>query len=366
MAQSPSGVLLAFLLASAFISMWMSNTAATAMMLPLALGVIARTGLPADAPSNFARGLILAIAYGSTIGGMATPIGTPPNALVLSGLEKAGLPRIDFLSWMAVGVPVMLVLVPVTWAMLLYLFPPEVKAMAGGKEALERERGALGPLSAGERGTVGVFVTLVFLWVSLSLMPVTLGRLAPWLDEYLIGLLGGVALFVFPAGENRTVLSWRDAQSIDWGTLLLFGGGITLSDAMFRTGVAQWLADGVLGFIGAAPPTWLLVATLLLLVELLSELTSNTAIAAAMVPIGIAVAQQAHCDPILAAMGVGLAASLGFMLPISTPPNAIAYGSGRVSMRDMMRAGVLLDLLSWITVTAVLLGLAPLFVGVKP
>lgn len=352
LAEHPSTIVLAFMATAALCSMWITNTATTAMMLPLILGVMTRAGCAVGGTSNLGTALLLGTAFAASIGGMATPVGTAPNALVLSNLDKAGLSRIGFLQWMCFGIPVVLVMVPITWWLLMRLFPLEVETIAGGKQALVDERSSLGPLGPGERGTLVVFIIVMTMWISRSILPGVFKSLLPWIDDYLIGLLAGILLFLFPAGEGKTLLSWKDSTSIDWGTLLLFGGGIALSDAMFHTGTARWVAEGFLELVGGAPSTILLISMFVLMIDLITEVTSNTAVSATMIPIAITVFQEAGRDPTLAALACGLAASLAFALPVATPPNAIVYGSGHVKMTSMVKAGLCLDILGAVCVTA--------------
>ena len=261
LANTPSSILLGMMSVTAFLSMWISNTATTAMMLPLALGVLSFMALK-PGESRYGTALMLGVAWSASIGGVGTIIGSPPNGIALGILNSTfandpSFERITFLDWMSFGVPYVIIFVPIAWFILLKLHPPEISTVPGGKDELEKERRALGPLSAGERGTIAVFVLAVFLWISnpfwSRLLPANLGTAMSWIDEYSIGLFIGLLLFVVPLNirQARFLLDWSDTRFVDWGTLILFGGGIALSDAMFKTGLATWIATSFVDLLGS-------------------------------------------------------------------------------------------------------------------
>lgn len=363
LANDSHKILLGIMIVSAFLSMWISNTATTAMMLPLGLGVLTLAGAT-PGESRFGTALMLGIAWSASVGGIATIIGTPPNGIALGILNSTfaddpAYERITFLDWMKFGVPYVVIAIPIIWQLLLKVFPPETKSISGGKERLLEERGNLGPVSAGEKGTIAVFVMAVILWVSNpfwgALFPPTLAHSVSWVDEYAIGLLAGLALFVMPVNLQRGefVMKWTDARSVEWGTLLLFGGGIALSDAMFKTGVAAWIASTAIGVLGS-PSTLVMMLAVVLLVDFLTEITSNTAVTSMFVPIVISIALAAGENPVTLAVAAAIAASMAFMLPVATPPNAIVYGTGYVRLKDMIRAGFMLDILGWMITVLVI------------
>jgi len=354
LANSSRTILLAMMGGTAFLSMWISNTACTAMMLPLGLGILGLMGLQ-PGRSRFGLALMLGIAWAASIGGVGTIIGTPPNGIAL-GILNATLPdtavRLTFLDWMKLGVPFVVLMVPVAWGVLLLMSPPEIHALPGGRARLLDERTALGPMQKGEKLTVVVFVLAVFLWVSNpfwhSVLPSRIADGLSWLDEYTIGLLVGVLCFLLPV-ELRTpkfLLEWKDTSFVDWGTLILFGGGIALSDAMFKTGLASWIATSFVGVFGT-PSSFVLIAAIVILMAMLTEVTSNTAVTSMFVPIVIAVARDTGSDPTTVVVAAAIAASMAFMLPVATPPNALVYGTGFVSVRQMVRNGFVLDILGW-------------------
>jgi len=357
LANDSRTVLLGIMATTAIISMWISNTATAAMMLPLGLGVLSFMGAE-PGHSRYGTCIMLGIAWAASIGGVGTIIGTPPNGIALGILNSTfgsdpTYRGISFLDWMKFGIPYVLLFLPVAWTVLLRLYPPEIISLPGGKERLLEERSTLGPLSRGEKGTITVFALAVTLWVTNPfwehLLPSSFYSQLLWLDEYSIGLLCGVLLFFVPVNfsQGRFLLDWRDTKLVDWGTLILFGGGIALSDAMFKSGLAAWIATSFVGLVGT-PSTLLMVIAVVFLVNFLTEVTSNTAVTSMMVPVVISIAVKTGENPITLAVSATIAASLGFMLPVATPPNALVYGTGYIPLKHMVRAGLVLDILGWL------------------
>jgi sodium-dependent dicarboxylate transporter 2/3/5 len=373
LANDSRKILLGIMIVTSFLSMWISNTATAAMMLPLGLGILTLMG-GTPGKSRFGTALMLGIAWSASIGGIGTIIGSPPNGIALGILNSTfdGDPayhRITFLDWMKFGVPYVVLFLPVVWFVLLKIFPPEVYAIPGGREKLLNERSMLGSLSAGERGTIIVFLIAVVCWISNPfwqvLFPSLVAERVSWVNEYSIGLLAGLLLFVTPVrfSHGEFVLTWRDTKFVDWGTLLLFGGGIALSDAMFKTGVASWIATSVVGFLGA-PSMLVMMFAVVLLVDLMTEVTSNTAVTSMIVPIVISIAITTGANPVTLAVAAALAASMAFMLPVATPPNAIVFSSGYVRLGDMIKAGVILDILGWLFTVGIIALFASWIFGV--
>jgi sodium-dependent dicarboxylate transporter 2/3/5 len=373
LADSAGSILFGVMAATAFISMWISNTATTAMMLPLGLGVLSLAGVKPGS-SRYGTALMLGIAWAASIGGVGTIIGTPPNGIALGILNTTlaadpAYHSITFLGWMKFGVPFVVLFLPVAWWVLMWRHPPEIRALPGGKARLQEDRTALGPLSPGEKGTIGVFLLAVTLWVTSpfwpSLLPAALASHLAWLDEYLIGLLCGTLLFFLPVSLRRGefLLDWKDTKCVDWGTLVLFGGGIALSDGMFKTGLATWIANSFIGLLGT-PSTFVLVVAVALLMVLLTEVTSNTAVTSMMVPVVISIAVRAGANPVTVAVAGTIAASMAFMLPVATPPNALVYGTGYIRLKDMVRTGLVLDLISWLFIVFIIFFVAHRWWGV--
>lgn len=356
------------------LSMWMSNTACVAMLFPVALAIsrttaeLVRAEGAGTTPRRYTTGLLLMLAYAASVGGLATPVGTPPNLIGIALIHEGLGVRIRFLQWMAFGVPLALILFVILYGVLLMLFRPELRSVPGQVERMREARRALGRLSAGERNSLLAFGTAVALWVGPGLLGLGLGadhplvvRLTEQLPEGAVALFAAMLLFLLPTDWRRRgfTLSWEQAVRIDWGTILLFGGGIALGRMMFETGLAEVMGRGLLGTLGVKGPaalTGVAAAT----ATLLSETSSNTASANMVVPVMLSMAETGTA----AGLGVGVAAtlgsSMGFMLPISTPPNAIVYGSGVVRITDMVRAGLVLDLLGFFVIWAASLWLVPL------
>lgn len=354
LADNPSLIILALLLISAFISMWISNTATTAMLLPLVIGIVNIT--KNSDTKNFSKALALSIAYGSSIGGVATLIGTPPNGICVSILRTSGNYDINFLEWLKIGLPITFLLIPVTWFILLKIFPIEIKNIPGGKDYIKNLKKEMGPISKGEKFTLIGFVLLLILWISNPfwniILPDQIYTQIKNFDESLIALSIAIFLFTIPVDwkSKKFVLDWKDSKFVDWGTLFLFGGGIALSDAMFRTGLAGWIATTVLKIAGQPHPI-VIVLVVVIFMDLLTEVTSNTAVTSMMVPILLSISIALGIDGKLLAISATLAASMAFMLPVATPPNAIVYGSGFIKITDMVRAGFILDMVAWIIIT---------------
>ncbi len=357
LADNSKNILLGMMITTAFVSMWISNTATTAMMLPLGLGILTLGGVK-PGETRFGTALMLGIAWSASIGGVGTIIGSPPNGIALGILNSTfgndpSYQTITFLDWMKFGVPFVILAIPIAWLFLIKIFPPEITRLQGGKEKLLNEQSSLGKLSIAEKRTIFIVSLAALLWVSNPfwnfILPRWLFIQSVWIDEYSIGLICGVLLFLIPVDltEGKFLLDWRDAKFVDWGTLILFGGGIALSDAMFKTGLAIWIADSFIGMFGT-PSTLILMMLIILLAELLTEVTSNTAVTSMMVPIIISIALKAGSNPKILAVAAAVGASMAFMLPVATPPNALVYGTGYVTLKDMIRAGIVLDFIFWI------------------
>lgn len=348
------------MLATAFLSMWISNTATAMMMMPIAASLITVMHweggeLSGPERQNFATAIMLGIAYAASIGGMVTLIGSPPNALMASFMGQEFGVEVTFARWMAIALPVALVMLPACWAVLTRLvFPVPDTPHEGSEHALQEAHAALGAVSRAERRVATVIALVAFSWVFGPLVSDIFSL--PQLSDTAIALIGALAVFALPSGmdDGKRLLDWEWARRAPFEVLLLVGGGLSLAHAIDGSGLASWLA-GALGALAAAPVLFLVLATAALIV-LLTELTSNTATAAAFLPLIAAAAAAAGIDPILLAAPVALAASCAFMLPVATPPNAIVYASGHVTITQMIRAGVwlnvtgiaLITLLSWL------------------
>ncbi|MDX1624216.1 MAG: DASS family sodium-coupled anion symporter [Gemmatimonadota bacterium] len=353
----PRGIVAGFMATAGLLSMGISNTATTLMLLPIGISVLRLT--EGRKTGSFGAALMLGLAFGASVGGVATLIGTPPNALTAAFLEEAYGVRIGFARWLLIGLPLVAVALPATWLLLTrvaFRLPPG--RIPGVGRLIEAERDELGPMSPAERRVSIVFAITAAAWVTRPLLE----RAIPGLSDAGIAILAGIALFLVPAREGDRLLNWRWARRLPWGVLILFGGGLSLASAVDRTGLAAWLAESTGGLAGS--PYIAVVLAVVVATILFSELASNTASAATFLPVVGAVAVTMGVDPLLLVIPAGLAASGGYMLPVATPPNAIVYGSGAVTVPQLVRAGGLLDLLFAVLVPlAAVLLVAPLFGG---
>jgi solute carrier family 13 (sodium-dependent dicarboxylate transporter), member 2/3/5 len=350
---------------TAFISAWISNTATTAMMFAIGLSIISfliaqekETGVKIN--RNYATALMLMTSFAASIGGLATPIGTPPNIIGLGFIRQlGGGADVTFFEWMMIGVPVVIILFLFLWFYFNRLAPAGVREIKGSAEMLEREREKLGAWTRGQKSVVIAFAVTVALWVVPGVIALVLGEqsavyktLNSRVPEAVGAILGALLLFLLP-GDNagERAITWEEAVQIDWGVILLYGGGFALGVLSFQTGLAQAVGRGLTAFLPVSGGFGLLVASVIVAV-IVSETTSNTASANMVVPVVIAIAQANGQDPFIPALGATFAASLGFMLPVSTPCNAIVYGSGYIPLMKMVKYGVLLDIVGVIVIIA--------------
>ncbi len=369
MGTKSTNVIAGFMLATAFLSMWVSNTATAVMMLPIGVSVLLLVAEHADTDTDdapqtdqgsfevsegttpvaraahlmktkFGTALMLGIAYSASLGSLATIIGTPPNTLLVGYLRENFDIDIGFGQWMMVGLPLAILFNVIAWIVLTkVLFKPEIDRIPGGRELMDNELAKLGSVSRGELRVLIIFILTALAWV---VLPLVVDK--PPIGDAGIAVVAGVLLFLLPAGAHRGVrlLDWDTATTLPWGVLLLFGGGLALSSQFTKSGLTQWIGSQVGGWTGVSTVLLVIVFTVGILV--LTEMTSNTATAATFLPVagGVAVGIGAH--PMLLAVPVALAATTAFMLPVATPPNAIAYGSGYVTSAQMLRGGFLLNI----------------------
>jgi len=364
----PERLVLGFMTATASLSMWLSNTATTMMMLPIATAVavrgeenpVDRAGGCAEGP-QFGTSLMLGIAYAASIGGVATLVGSPPNAIFAGVAETLFGERIGFLAWMAVGLPLALVMLLVTWVYLTRIaFPVRGPGLTGARDLVGVQLRGLGPMRREEKWVLGVFLSVAAGWVLRGLVPL------PWLqglDDSTIAMAGALALFLIPASEENRgyLLDWASAVRIPWDVILLFGGGFALARGFEASGLADWIGQQLRLFEGA--PVLAIIAAVTLLTIFLTEVTSNTATASMLLPIVAALSSAAAVHPYGPMAAAALAASFAFMLPVATPPNAIVYGSRLVSIPEMARAGFWLNLVGAVLITGAAGWLVPLVWG---
>lgn len=350
--RSPARLMLSVGVVTCGVSLWVSNTATTAIMLPVGVGMLNALGEAGDARrSRFPVGLLLMLTWASSVA-VGVPVGSPPNLIAIGMIRDLTERRLTFFDWMAVTMPLTIVMLLLCWALLRTLYREPAGTGADLGPWIAQQTLGLGRWSRAQRNVLFVFALACLLWVLPGAVGLAVSGDAPLprffeehLPESVVALLAAVLLFVLPTDWRRGefTLTWRQAARIDWGTIVLFGGGLALGKLMFNTGLAKALGGAALGLVGTQS-VWALTAAAIAVGVLLSEVASNTASASMVVPVVIAVAQSAGLSPVPPALGAALGASFGFMLPVSTPPNAIVYGSGRVPLREMIRSGIYLDL----------------------
>jgi sodium-dependent dicarboxylate transporter 2/3/5 len=367
---TPARLVAGMLASTALVSMWVSNTAAAAMMVPIALAVVnlvleRRTGrtlepgqpIAADRVDerNFALCLVLSIAYGASIGGVATLIGSPPNGIAARFIQQTYGVEVTFVDWMMIGLPLTLLFLPVTWFILTQVvYPSRLGPIEGGREYLDQQLKALGGLSPGEKVTLAVFGVTVALWVTRPwLSTITIGGVAPFsgLGDSMIAIGAAIALFLLPVDRRRGVraMDWQHAVDLPWGVLILFGGGLTLAAATDANGVTGFLASKAANLGGL--PTLLVVLAVVTFAIFATEMTSNTALVSLMLPMLAAIGPAIGVPAQMLLIPCALAASFAFMMPVGTPPNAIVFGTGLVTIPQMCKAGIVLNIAGVVLVT---------------
>ncbi len=352
-----------FMFVCAILSMWMTNTSTTMMLLPIVLSVsvVIRDNVPdlsEKSRNDFQIAMLLGLAYSASIGGLATLIGTPPNALLMGFMADNYGIEISFARWMLVGVPVSFVMLPIAWIGLTrFLFPCDIPASSAVKNHLRELRNELGPMTTAEKRVAAVFACLIASWMFRQ--PVTGALGITGVSDTGIVIAAAVLLFLLPSGdaERPRLMIWEDVIRLPWGVLVLFGGGLSLAAAVAQSGLALWLGEQLAPL--SAWGTAVLVVAAVALVIFLTELTSNLATTATLLPVMGAIAIQAGVPPIVLTVPITIAASCAFMLPVATPPNAIVFSTGAISIPQMVKAGVFLNLIGIVIVSIAALVLAP-------
>lgn len=353
---SPRRIILGFMLATAFLSMWISNTATTMMLLPIGLAVIAhRQG--EDEGGNFATALMLGIAYAASIGGVATLIGTPPNAILAGVLREQSGITLGFAQWMLFALPLSLLMLLIAWLYLTrVVYTGSSQEVASDRVLLREQLHELGHIGYEERWVLLVFCLVACAWVMRGLLDL------PWLhgvEDASIAIGGALLLFILPDGADRggRLLDWQSATRLPWEILLLFGGGFSLAAAFVHSGLTEWLVSQ-LGLLQGMPG-WLLLLAVVLMIIFLTEVTSNTATATIVLPLMGALAAAMELAPTLLMIPAAIAASYAFMLPVATPPNAIVFGGGHVTIAQMARAGIWMNLIATLLICGYILLFSP-------
>jgi len=303
---------------------------------------------------------MLMTAYAASVGGVLTPVGTPPNIIMMGFLDKLANIKITFFQWMVWGSIAMVLYFILMFIVLKQMFPAGIASIPGAEKLIAAKRKELGPLSTGERNAIIAFAAAVILWVTPGILSVVYGSGAPilktygkYLPEAVVAMVAGLSLFIMPTNwaKREFTLTWKQAnKGIEWGTLILFGGGLALGSMMYTTGLSKWIGDAIVKATGANSQV-MIVAVFAVTSLFMSELTSHTAATNMVGPLGITVAMSAGLSPIPVAVGIALASSLGFMLPVSTPPNAIVYASGYIPITKMIKSGVVIDIIGLALIT---------------
>ena len=365
-------IILGFMVATAFLSMWISNTATAMMMVPIGMAVIKQvtssdqywdedcSAVPGAAP-GFGSALMLAIAYSASIGGVATLIGTPPNVIFAGFVESTFDRSVSFLSWMAVGLPLAVVMLFLTWLYLTrFAFRLGSKELPGGMACIEEESRGLGPVSSAEKKILVVFFLVAAAWILRGFFKVGL------IADSTIGIMGALLLFLIPADRKsgEFLLDWKTASKVPWDVIILFGGGLSLAAGFRISGLDAWIGGSISILHGAN--YIVLISAVALLTIFLTEVTSNTATSAMLIPIisGVAISMSIH--PYGPVVAVCIAASYAFMLPVATPPNAVVFGSRQVTITQMVKAGLVLNIIGWLLITLMVALLLPLLWGIDP
>ncbi len=358
-------IILGFMVATAFMSMWISNSATSVMILPIGIAIIAQLKDNPNTVENetaiFGKALMLAIAYSASIGGVATLIGTPPNLVLAGIIQELYQVEVTFLSWMKFGIPISAALLFICWKYLTeicFSFPQ--KSFPGGRSEINRQLKKLGRINYEEKMVLLVFVITGLAWILRSLV---LDNFIPAIDDTIIALAAGVVLFILPArsDSNRRLLTWEEAVHLPWGILLLFGSGMAIAQGFQESGLAEWIGSQI--NILKDAPLLILLLVLVFSVNFLTEITSNLATAAMCLPILAAVSIALDVHPYTLMVGVAIASSCAFMLPVATPPNAVVFGSGYLRVSDMVRSGIWMNLISIILVTLAVYFLLPYLWG---
>lgn len=371
---SPTRIILGFMAATGFLSMWISNTATAMMMMPMGAAVIAQMSSllsnarnpgadGAQGGKGFGTALMLGIAYAASIGGIATLVGTPPNIVLAGAAQELAGVEVTFAKWMMIGLPLSLIGLAATWFYLTQIaYRTSNKAIPGGLDVIKGELRNLGPMSSSERWVLLVFGLVAFAWIT---QPWLIEPIFPKVNDAVIAILGALVLFAIPArradGKPTFLLDWESAVRLPWGIVLLFGGGLAIADAFKSTGLTVWLGESLTAFGGL--PSLLVLLVVVTMVIFLTEVTSNTASATMLMPVMAALALGLGINPLLLMAPTAIAASCAFMLPVATPPNAIVFGTGQVTISEMARAGLWLNLGGIVLITAVCYWLMPILWG---
>ena len=351
-----SRIILGFMIATAVLSMFISNTATTIMILPVGMAIISKVSESNNSYENinFGKSLMIAIAYSASIGGMATLIGTPPNMIFAGVVKESYGIEIGMLEWSKFGLPVSLFLLIICWIYLTKVaFSFEDKNQASGKQEINNQLKKLGKFSNEELKVSVIFGLTAFGWIFRK----QLVKIIPFLDDTIIAISFAIVLFIIPDKKNKPLLNWEDTIKLPWGILLLFGGGMAIASAFGKSGLALWIANLLSTMNGVS--LFLLILIIVVSINLLTELTSNMATTAMLLPVLVTMALAINVHPYFLLVSATLAASCAFMLPVATPPNAIVFGSGLLKIEDMFKKGIWMNLFSVIVISLIVYYILP-------
>lgn len=354
-------IILGFMVATAFLSMWISNTATAVMILPVGIAIVTQLNDNPLTKQNenliFGKALMLAIAYSASIGGMATLIGTPPNLVLAGVVAESYNTEITFIQWFIFGLPISILLLVICWLYLTkFAFKFEQKTFPGGKKEIQKQLEELGEISLEEKTVLIVFILTALAWITRSFF---LQTYIPAIDDTIIAIACGVSLFLLPSSEKgKKILTWEDTINLPWGILLLFGGGMALAKGFETSGLANYIGSQMIAL--ETVPLLLLLFILIAAVNFLTEITSNTATTAMLLPVLVSLAAAIGVHEYFLLVGATVAASCAFMLPVATPPNAVVFGSGYLKIEDMVKKGIWMNIISIIILTLIVYFVLPL------
>ncbi|QXP78288.1 MULTISPECIES: SLC13 family permease [Winogradskyella] len=354
-------IILGFMMATALLSMWISNTATAVMILPVGIAIVLQLEDNPNTNVNenliFGKALMLAIAYSASIGGIATLIGTPPNLVLAGVVESTYHTEITFAQWFMFGFPISVILLFICWFYLTrFAFKFEQKEFPGGEQEIDKQLKALGKISYEEKVILTVFSITALAWICRSFILV---KWLPAIDDTIIAIIAAIALFLIPdAKKSKALITWNDAVKLPWGILLLFGGGMALASGFEVSGLAEWIGNQMTSLVGMS--IFLLLLILITAVNFLTEITSNMATTAMLLPVLVSLAAVLNIHPYILLVSATLAASCAFMLPVATPPNAVVFGSGYLKIEDMVKKGIWMNVISIILVTLAVYFILPL------
>lgn len=356
-----SNIILGFMVATAFLSMWISNTATSVMMLPIGMAIVSQFKNGSENSeklnTNFGKALMLSIAYSASIGGIATLIGTPPNLVFAGIVSETYQIEISFVKWFMFGAPISVILLLICWKyMTKYAFDFKGANFPGGIDEINRLKKELGPITREEKYVLVVFLLTAFCWITRSFI---LQKINPNIDDTIIAMTAGISLFIIPSSNTKkAIINWKEAVKMPWGIIMLFGGGMALAQAFQTTGLALWIGSQLTLIEGMS--LLLVILILIASVNFLTEITSNLATTAMLLPILAPLALAMNLHPYMLMVSATLAASCAFMLPVATPPNAVVFGSGFLHIPDMIRTGIWMNILSIIIIMLMTYFLLPL------